>query len=233
MKKILLFIAVILFFSLTVEVQAQKKSQKTPPKRELIVYKHAYIWGQSNRNNSLKGSAIDLHSGKTYCLANVLAQTRPSRIDMMCYWGMLGKAKNNKFYLFAPGNKQVVDWTPKTGTLPYCEMIANIRNEFGMKASLGEWKRHNATRMQLKSAKKAHFDTATLETIDSLSITADFYILPVKVGDIILFETVSNAYQVKKKGLIKVVSIEDDPDRPDLKGKGANQKLNLIIKIES
>jgi hypothetical protein len=231
-RKILLFIAVALILPFALEAQNSAKPKKAPPKREMIVYEHAYIWGHYTRNNSLKGSAIDLKSGKTYCLASVLGEANPAHIDMLCYWGMVGKAKNNNFYLFAPGNKQVIDWSPTSGTIPYCAMVANARNEFGSKASLRYWKVRNATRMQLKSNKKAHFDTATLETLDSLSITADFYILPVKVGDIILFETVSNAYQVKKKGLMKIVSVEDDPDRLDQKGKGWNQKLNVIIKIE-
>jgi hypothetical protein len=221
MKKTGLFLIVSILFPIALSAQG-----------ELSVYENAYIWGQSARNTSKKGSAIELYSGKTFSLGNVVSKTSPDRIDLLCYWGKVGKTESN-FYFFAPGNNATIDWTPKDGTRPYCDMIGSPTSDPEGATSLKSWPVRNATKLQILNPKKANFDEATFESINAMTLPQNSFIVNnLRVNDIILFETAATSAHPGKKGLIKIVSIEDDPEKPENAGKGSNQKLNLIIKVQ-
>jgi hypothetical protein len=66
----------------------------------------------------------------------------------------------------------------------------------------------------------------------TVSSEKSYLVENIQVGDVILFETASTSVKPGKKGLIKIVSLENDPEKPETAGKGSNQKLNLIIKVQ-
>jgi len=230
MKKIVLFLAITLFLPLAARAEGD-----TETGNDLAVYRTSYIWGQSARNNSHKGSAIDLIKGRTYSLSNALSKSTPAHIDLMCFWGKVEKGdKEKKFYFFAPGAPTEIDWTEKTGTLPYCDMVGSPTTDATGETSLKNWSLRNITKLQKIDTALIGFDTMTYEKLQALNISSDksYLVENIRVGDVILFETASTSVKPGKKGLIKIVAIEDDPEKPELAGKGSNQKLNLIIKVQ-
>ncbi len=183
-------------------------------------YKNAYIWGQSQRNSNDKGSALATKNGTTYSLANVLKKSSVKDIDVLCYYGKVGKV--TAFYLFAPLTPGLdVVWEKQGGTRPYSIFEGPQKDPDGAMA-LKNWSSRNATKF-----KKAAAEDYDKPDFAALSFDNNDYIVGVEAGDVVAFETAAG-----KKGLIKVLSIEDDPDKADKAGMGGYQKLNLSIKVQ-
>lgn len=184
-------------------------------------YTDAYLWGQSQRNTSSKGSALATKSGVTYSLANVLKKADPKDIDVLCYYGKIGKAAP-AFYLFSPMTPGLeVAWEKQGGTRPYCYFEGPQKDPGGAMA-LKNWKTRNATKLKKVAAEE--YGKADLA---SLTFDSSEYMVQVASGDVVAFETAAG-----KKGLIKILSVEDDPERADKAGEGQYQKLNLNIKVQ-
>ncbi|MDR1698236.1 MAG: hypothetical protein LBR75_00215 [Prevotellaceae bacterium] len=198
---------------------------------ELINYSDAYIWAQSGRNTSKKGSALATSTGKTYSLTNVISKTDPNDIDFLCVYGKTGKKGDKTFILFGPGNPTIAkfNWDKKEGTRPYCEMEATAGGEVDKDASLGGWDVRNETK--IARATGVDFDNATYESIAALN-PQGYLVNELEAGEVLMFETAATSKNPNKKGLIKILAIEDDPDRPERIGQGSYQKLLLDIKIQ-
>jgi hypothetical protein len=185
-------------------------------------HKNAYIWGHSNRNTSSKGSALCIQTGETYSLANVLKKASPKDIDVLCFYGKIGKAAPS-FYLFAPLTPELtVVWEKEGGTRPYSAFMGPQKDPDGPHA-LKNWNVRNATKLK-KVAPESYDNNAG---IAALTFENNEYIAPVQAGDVVAFETAAG-----KKGLIKILSVEDDPDKTDKAGEGSYQKLNISIKVQ-
>ncbi len=184
-------------------------------------HKNAYIWGQSQRNTSDKGSALATKSGVTYSLANVLKKASPKDIDVLCYYGKVGKA-GPSFFLFSPMTPGLeVAWEKQGGTRPYSAFEGPTKDPDGPMA-LKNWSVRSATK--LKKVAAEDYGKADLA---SLAFDNNEYMVAVEAGDVVAFENAAG-----KKGFIKVLSIEDDAEKADKAGMGAYQKLNLSIKVQ-
>jgi hypothetical protein len=188
----------------------------------VLEHKNACIWGHSNRNTSSKGSALCLTTGVTYSLANVLKQASPKYIDVLCFYGKIEKLAPS-FYLFAPLTPGLnVVWEKQGGTRPYNAFLGPQKDPDGDYA-LKNWSTRNATK--LKKVTPDSYDSIT--DIAALTFDNNEYAVPVQAGDVVAFETAAG-----KKGLIKVLSVEDDPDKAEKAGEGSYQKLNISIKVQ-
>ncbi|MDR0711268.1 MAG: hypothetical protein LBF67_02830 [Prevotellaceae bacterium] len=188
----------------------------------ILEHNNACIWGHSNRNTSNKGSALCAATGITYSLANVLKKAAPKHIDLLCFYGKIGKHAPT-FYLFAPLTPGLnVVWEKQGGTKPYSAFSGPQKDPDGIYA-LKNWDVRNATK--LKKVAPDTYDSAN--NLAELTFDKEEYIAPVQPGDVVAFETAAG-----KKGLIKILSIEDDPDKTDKAGEGGYQKLNISVKIQ-
>jgi hypothetical protein len=193
---------------------------------KINTYKHAYIWGQSNRNAGTKGSCLSTKDGLTYSLQNVIKKATPKAIDIMCAYGKIEKGAENGFCLFAPENPSIeIDWAK---TIPYRYFEAS-QHDAGGNSALKNWKVRNATKIQVIPA--IDFDNATYETLAGLELGDHYIAGNLEEGSIIAFETATTSNNPGKKGLIKITKIEDD-ERDDKAGTGAFQRLNLLIKVQ-
>lgn len=189
----------------------------------IATHKGAYIWGHSNRNTGTKGSAISLTSGITYSLHNVIRQSSPKQIDMLCYFGRVNRV--NGFHLFAPGNPNIeINWDKQSGTRPYNIFEGPSSGPQGP-AWLKNWNVRNETKLQ--KAVDIDFEALNPAAISELQIDENYIVSGVQEGDVILFETASG-----KKGAFRIEGISDDPDRADKSGEGGYQKLTLTIKVQ-
>lgn len=189
----------------------------------ILTHKGAYIWGHSNRNTGTKGSAITLTSGMTYSLQNVLKQSSPKQIDMLCYFGRVNRVSG--FHLFAPGNPLIdIEWDKQSGTRPYNVFEGPSSGPQGP-AWLKNWNVRNETKLQ--KAEGLDFDALNPAGIAELEIEESYIVSGVQAGDVIMFETAAG-----KKGVFRIDGISDDPDRIDKSGEGGYQKLTLTIKVQ-
>lgn len=214
MKRVLT-ICLALFFSASLMAQ------------QVTEYKNSYIWGHSNRNTSSKGSALSTKTGDTYSLQNVIKRADSKDIDILCFYGKIGKNQPS-FYLFAPLTPGLdVIWEKKGGTRPY-SAFEGPKSDVDGPGHLKNWKTRNATK--LKKVAAEDYDKADGASIAAITFD-ETYMVPVQAGDVVAFETAETSSNASKKGLIKVVSIEDDMDKPENAGNGQYQKLNLRIKV--
>lgn len=221
MKKIVLLFIGLIALSFVAEAQ----------KGKLVTFKDCYIYAQSGRNSKAKGSALSLSTGMTYSMANVIDQASPKQIDLMLFFGKVGKAKEKTFNLFAPNNPLIteINWEKDGGTSPFCKFEGPSKDPYGY-MWLKNWNVRNATKLQLVT--DVDFDKATFESVSAMQIDENYNVANVKAGDIILFETAETSSSPKKKGLIKVTAIEDDESKPEEAGNGQYQRLILTIKIQ-
>ena len=199
---------------------------------ELISYTNISIWNQGSRNTSRQGSALATSSGRVFSLLNVINRTDPYDIDFMAAFAKTDRRRGQESQLlFAPGNPEVrnIDWNRQRGTLPFCLMEATASGEVDEEASLRGWDVRNETRMQRVTG--IDFENATYEMIAALN-PAGFWVTNIQPGDIIAFETASTSKNPNKKGLIQVLSINDNPDRPERIGQGGFQGMTLNITMQ-
>ncbi len=188
----------------------------------------ASIWGQSQRTKSGKGCSFSIKDAKPYAMDEIVKKNKSSAIDVMCSFSAAGK--NAGFTLCAPGNPAIadIDYTPKTGTYPYKNFDGGSKDPEGA-GWIKNWTTRNETKLQKVNA---DFDAATAETMNALNIESNYMIKGVKAGDVIAFETAATSTTPSKKGLIKIVSISDDPDRSDKAGEGSFQELKIKVKAQ-
>ncbi|MDR0419820.1 MAG: hypothetical protein LBH34_06390 [Prevotellaceae bacterium] len=195
--------------------------------QQVAEYKNSYIWGHSNRNTSSKGSALSAKTGDTYSLQNVVRKADSKDIDILCFYGKFGKNQPS-FYLLAPLTPGLdVVWEKKGGTRPY-SAFEGPKSDVDGPAHLKNWKTRNATK--LKKVAAEDYDRADEASIAAIKFD-ETYMIPVQAGDVVAFETAETSSIAGKKGLIKIVGIEDDMDKPENAGNGQYQKLNLRIKV--
>jgi len=165
-------------------------------------------------------------------MANVIDQASPKQIDVMLFFGKVGRGvKENNFNLFAPNNPLIpeINWEKDGGTSPFCKFEGPSKDPYGY-MWLKNWNVRNATKLQLVT--DVDFDKATFESLNAIQVDENYNVPNVKVGDIILFETAETSSSPKKKGLIKITAIEDDETKPEEAGRGQYQRLILTIKIQ-
>jgi len=219
MKKILLLFLATLMLPAVTEAKSVKLKQ----------FNDVYIFGQSGRNSQKKGSAVSLTMGVTKALED--GANDPKDVDVMCYFGKVNHSKVKFFSLFSPEDpNQNIDWEKDGGTSPWCKFEGKS-SEPDAYYALKNWKHRNHTKLEKLDG--IDFDSATGEQIDALTVSDSYLAENVTVGDVILFQTDEKGYGKGKKGLIKIVAIEDDPDpkKADKKGQGQYQRLTLNIKI--
>ncbi len=217
MKKIVLLAAL---FCFAIGASAQGK---------LITYKNAYIWAQGNRNAAAKGSAFSSKDGQTYSLANVIKKTSPKAIDFLCAYGKMEKKAEAGFCFFAPAIPGIeINWDKASGTIPFRYFEASSSDASGQSA-LQNWTIRNATKIMVVS--NVDFDNATYESIAAIEMEDSYMAKNIEVGTIIAFETAATAVSPAKKGLIKIMKINDD-EREDKEGQGSFQQIEMIVKVQ-
>lgn len=223
MKKIIfILICTILPFAM-----AAKSKVKVKP---INTFKNCYIYGQSGRNSSKKGSAMCLSSGATYSMANAVDKVGTKDIDIMLYFGKVKKDKIKVFHLFSPNDPTLnVDWEKSGGTAPYCKFEGPSRDPNAYYA-LKNWKSRNTTK--LERASNINFDNASAELIESLSVSDSYITSDIKIGDVILFQLGEKSAHPNRKGLIKIIAVEDDEEKPERSGNGQYQRLIVNIKVQ-
>ncbi|MDR3704904.1 MAG: hypothetical protein P4L28_03235 [Paludibacteraceae bacterium] len=220
MKKIVFILACILMFPILTEARPKAMA------RAINTYKNCYIYGQSGRNTAKKGSAMCLTTGTTYSMANAFDKAGIKNIDVMLYFGKVKRDKKKVFHLFAPNDPTVtIAWEKDGGTTPFCKFEGPSREPDAYYA-LKNWKIRNATK--LEKVAKVNFDNASGAFIEALPIHNSYIASDIKIGDVILFQL---ADKPERKGLIKVVSIENDEEKPEQVGNGQYQRVIVHVKI--
>lgn len=221
MKKILLFLACTMM--MPVMVEAKKKSG-------LSTFKDCYVYGQSGRNSAKKGSALSLSTGTTYSQQNACDQAGTNDIDVMLFFGKAKGGKAKVFHLFAPNDPTVnIVWEKDGGTTPFCKYEGKSDDPDAYFV-LKNWKVRNSTKLEKVSG--MDFDNIAPEAVEALTVSDSYIASDIKVGDVIAFQLADTSVKPGKKGLIKVIAIEDDTEKPDQAGNGQYQKMILNIKIQ-
>lgn len=222
MKKIVLILACAMMLPLIAKAKKAKSGIST--------YKDCYIYGQSGRNSAKKGSALALTSGTTYSLQTANDQTSSNDIDVMLFFGKAKGGKTKVFHMFAPNDPTaVINWEKDGGTTPFCKYEGKSDDPDSYFA-LKNWKVRNATKLEKVSA--VDFDNATTESLEALAVSDSYIASDIKVGDVIAFQLAETASKPSLKGLIKVIAIEDDTEKPDQAGNGQYQRMIVSIKIQ-
>ena len=197
---------------------------------KIATYKYAYIWAQGNRSSGSKGSAFSSKDGQTYSLVNVLKKTSPKAIDILCAYAKIDKKAEVGFCLFAPMTPDLeVNWDKNTGTIPYRYFEAPSSDPSGQ-SSLEKWAVRNATKIM--TVTDIDFDNATYDSIAAIEMEENSYIAKnLEIGAIVAFETAATSSNPSKKGLIKIIKINDD-ERAEKVGQGNFQQLEMIVKVQ-
>ena len=195
--------------------------------QRLQTFRNAYIWAQSNRNNSAKGSAFSTRDGRTFSMEDVIRRTDPRAIDFMLFHGRHNR--QDGFFLFAPNDPTIeeINFDRQSGTLPFRHFQGGGQNPEGP-AWLKNWNVRNATRMQLVT--DVDFDNATGEIIAAMEVKEQYIVGPLKEGDIVLFETAATSSNPSKKGLIRIGRFEPD-ERPERADSPQFSKMNMSVRI--
>lgn len=219
MKKFISILICILMFPIITEARPKATT------KAVTTYKNCYIYGQSGRNTAKKGSAMSLTTGTTYSMANAFDKAGIKNIDVMLYFGKVKRDKKKVFHLFAPNDPTVnIAWEKDGGTTPFCKFEGPSRDP-GAYYALKNWKTRNATKLEKVNV---NFDNATGEFIENLPMQDSYIASDIKIGDVILFQL---AEKPGKKGLIKIVSIENDEEKPEQVGNGQYQRMIVHVKI--
>ncbi len=236
MKKLAFILAAALMLPLAADAQ---KKEKKPKAEKPLKSTSAYVFAQSQRNSEQRGSCLALTTGETYSLAlekkmpdKTVSTTVEKDIDVMLFHGKANGVKDYVFHLFSPENPSMtIDWNKDGGTSPWCKFEGKSDDPDASYA-LKNWKKRNATRLEF-AGDDVNFDTATQSSLDSMTVAESYIVSDVKVGDVIKFQLAETSYKPNKKGLIKVIAIEDDPNgKPENKGRGQYQRLILEIKLQ-
>lgn len=222
MKKIVFILACTIIFTFVSQAGSRGKI------KALNVFKNCYVYGQSGRNTAKKGSAICLYTGLTYSLANALNKAGAKNIDLMLYYGKIKREKKKNFHLFAPNDPTVnIDWVKNGGTSPFCKFEGPSRDPDAYYA-LKNWKWRNATKMERVNV---NFEKASGNLIEGLPLHNSYIVSDIKIGDVILFQLGDKSNHPNRKGLLKVIAIKDDEEKPEHVGNGQYQRIIIDIKI--